>query len=197
MIECKNICLSFSETPLFKDLNILIDDGENVCLSGTSGKGKTPLLKILQGYVMPDTGQIRIDNKILSPETIKQIRDSIVWIPQNINLPVNNAIELLKLMNIHSFKDRVINYINNLGLEEDILFKNFNIISGGQKQRIIISICLSLDKKILLMDEPTSSLDKKSISYLIDVIRSLKGKTIVSASHNQQWINSTDKTIIL
>jgi polar amino acid transport system ATP-binding protein/putative ABC transport system ATP-binding protein len=197
MIECKNICLSFSETPLFKDLNILIDDGENVCLSGTSGKGKTTLLKILQGYVMPDTGQIRIDNKILSPETIKQIRDSIVWIPQNINLPVNNAIELLKLMNIHSFKDRVINYINNLGLEEDILFKNFNIISGGQKQRIIISICLSLDKKILLMDEPTSSLDKKSISYLIDVIRSLKGKTIVSASHNQQWINSTDKTIIL
>jgi polar amino acid transport system ATP-binding protein/putative ABC transport system ATP-binding protein len=197
MIECKHISLSFSDKALFRDLNFQINAGENVCLSGGSGKGKTTLLKILQGYVIPDDGHVRIASDIINPSTIKQIRDSIIWIPQNINLPVNNGLELIKLMNIRSNTDHILYLSKELGLEEDMIFKDFNIISGGQKQRMIISICLSLEKKIILMDEPTSSLDKKSISRLIKVIQSLKDKTIVSASHNQQWISSTDRTIII
>lgn len=197
MIECTNISLSFSNTVLFRDLNLLIKEGENVCLSGASGKGKTTLLKILQGYIIPDNGLVRIASNTISPTTIKQIRESIIWIPQNINLPVNNGMELIKLMNIRSSKERIIDHCQQLGLERDIIYKDFNIISGGQKQRIIISICFSLDKNIILMDEPTSSLDKKSINLLIKLINSLNNKTIVSASHNQQWLNSTDKTILL
>jgi polar amino acid transport system ATP-binding protein/putative ABC transport system ATP-binding protein len=197
MIECKNVNLSFSDKIIFEHLNVSIEEGENVCLIGDSGKGKTTLLKILQGYVIPNDGHVLIDNKILSPSTVKQIRGSIIWIPQNINLPVNNGLELIKLMNIHPNTERVLGITEELGLENDIISQDFNIISGGQKQRIIISICLSLEKKIILIDEPTSSLDKKSISSLINVIKSIKGKTIVSASHNQQWINSTGRTIII
>jgi len=197
MIECKNISLSFSDKIIFEHLNVYIEEEENVCLSGDSGKGKTTLLKILQGYIIPNDGHVLIDNKTLSPATIKQIRDSIIWIPQNVNLSVNNGLELINLMNIRSHTDLVISFAEKLGLEHDILLKDFNIISGGQKQRVIISICLSLDKKIILMDEPTSSLDKKSITSLIKVIHSLKEKTIVSASHNQQWINNIGKTITL
>ena len=197
MIECKNISLSFSDKVLFRDLNFQIGDGENVCLGGGSGKGKTTLLKILQGYVIPDEGHIRIATDIVNPSTIKKIRDLIIWVPQNINLPVNTGLELIKLMNIRPHADRIVHLSKELGLEEDMINKDFKIISGGQKQRMIISICLSLEKKIILMDEPTSSLDKKSISQLINLVNSLKNKTIVSASHNQQWISSMDRTIIL
>ena len=197
MIECKNISLSFSDTILFEDFNLYVEKKENVCLSGASGKGKTTLLKILQGYIIPDDGHIQIENKTVSPSTIRQIRDSIIWIPQNINLPVNNGLELIKLMNIRAKTDRIKNFAEELGLDNDIISKDFSIISGGQKQRIIISICLSLNKKIILMDEPTSSLDKKSIGLLINVIHSLQEKTVLSASHNQQWINSTGRTISL
>jgi len=197
MIECNNVNLSFSDKIIFEHLNVSIEECENVCLSGDSGKGKTTLLKILQGYVIPNDGHVLIDDKTLSPTTVKQIRDTITWIPQNINLPVNNGLELIKLMNIQPNTERVLGITEELGLENDAISKDFNIISGGQKQRIIISICLSLEKKIILIDEPTSSLDKKSISSLINVIKSIKGKTIVSASHNQQWMNSTSRTIIL
>lgn len=197
MIACKNISLAFSDKLLFEHLNIHIEEGENACLSGASGKGKTTLLKILQGYIIPDDGEIRIDSKILGSTTIKQIRDSIVWIPQNVNLPVNNGLELLKLMNIISNMDQVTRITKELRLEKDILSKDFSIISGGQKQRVIISVCLSLNTKIILMDEPTSSLDDNSIQSLIKVIQSLKGKTIVSASHNKLWVKSVDKTITL
>lgn len=197
MIACKNISLAFSDKLLFEHLNIHIEEGANVCLKGASGKGKTTLLKILQGYIIPDEGEIRIDSKILGSKTIKQIRDSIVWIPQNVNLPVNNGLELLKLMNIISNMDQVTRITKELRLEKDILSKDFSIISGGQKQRVIISICLSLNTKIILMDEPTSSLDDNSIQSLIRVIQSLKGKTIVSASHNKLWVKSVDKTITL
>jgi len=197
MIQCKDICLSFSDKLVFQDLNISIDNGENVCLSGPSGKGKSTLLKILQGYIVPDKGQVLINNKTLSTTTIKEIRNSIVWIPQNINLPVNNGWELIKLIDIQNNKQVVNGFIKDLGLEQDIIFKDFNKISGGQKQRIITSICLGINKEIILMDEPTSSLDDVSIKLLIKTVRSLKGKTIVSASHNHLWVNSTDKRIDL
>jgi len=197
MIQCKNIELTFSDKKIFDNLNIYIEEGDRVCISGPSGIGKSTLLKLLQGYIIPDKGQIRINNKTLNTNTIKEIRESIIWIPQNANLPVSNGSELLKLMNIQPNKEVVQDFIQKLGLEKDIIFKEFSQISGGQKQRIIISICLSLDKKIVLMDEPTSSLDDVSINLLIKVVKSLIGKTIVSASHNHLWVNNADKTIIL
>jgi putative ABC transport system ATP-binding protein len=197
MIECKNINLAFSGKSLFDDLNFAIDNGDNVCISGPSGKGKSTLLKILQGYIIPDHGSIQINNQALTPTTIKSIRKSIIWVPQNINLPVNTGWELMKLMNIQPNKELVNSTIQKLDLEETIIFKDFSQISGGEKQRIIISICLSLNKNIVLMDEPTSSLDDVSIKLLIKFVRSLKGKTIVSASHNHLWVNDADKVINL
>jgi polar amino acid transport system ATP-binding protein/putative ABC transport system ATP-binding protein len=197
MIQCKNIELTFSGKRIFDNLNFYIEKGENVCLSGPSGKGKTTLLKILQGYIIPDKGQILINNTELNTKTIKEIRDSIVWIPQNINLPVKTGWELLHLLHIRSQIDVVKEFSERLGIDKDIISKDFSKISGGQKQRIIIAICLSLNKKIILMDEPTSSLDDVSIHSLIKTVQSLNGKTIVSASHNRLWVNSTDKKINL
>ena len=197
MIQCKNIELTFSDKKIFKDLNFFIEQGQKVCLSGPSGIGKSTLLKILQGYVIPDRGQVMINNIILTNKTVKEIREKIIWIPQNINLPVHNGWDLLNLMDIPSNIDVVIRICGKLGLEKDIISKDFDQISGGQKQRIITAICLSLNKDIILMDEPTSSLDDASIYLLIKVIQSMNEKTILSASHNQLWVKSSDKQITL
>lgn len=197
MIQCKNIELTFSGKKIFDNLTIFVEEGENVCVSGPSGRGKSTLLKMLQGFVTPDSGEILINNTILSTITVKDLRESIAWIPQNINLPVNNGLDLLNLMHLQSNIELVKEYMEKLGLENSIISKDFDKISGGQKQRIIISICLSLNKNIILMDEPTASLDDVSIELLIRTIRSLKGRTIISASHNSLWVNSTDKKISL
>jgi polar amino acid transport system ATP-binding protein/putative ABC transport system ATP-binding protein len=77
------------------------------------------------------------------------------------------------------------------------LYKPFDEISGGQKQRIIIAICMSLDRKILLLDEPTSALDNESIDDLIALVKRIKNMTLLSASHNPLWIKAMDQVVEL
>ena len=197
MIRCKNISLSYDENIIFNDFNLDVVRGQKVGVSGKSGKGKSTLLKLIQGNVIPQHGNIFIDNIELKASTINQIRKYISWIPQNINLPVNSGMELLRLMNAEAGKDLATEFIVKLGLGEEFLLADFNEISGGQKQRIIIAICLSLKKDIVLMDEPTSSLDDESIGLLVKTVKDLDGITVVSTSHNQNWLKGLDKTIAL
>lgn len=197
MVRLDNITLSFADKSIFENFSTDIKRGENVCFSGASGRGKSSLLKVIQGYITPQKGNITINDIELSSSSINKIRESIIWIPQNINLPVNNAIELMSIMDISFNKKHINTYLEELGLDANILSKDFTKISGGQKQRIIIAICLSLNKEIILMDEPTSSLDEDSISLLINTLKNMSGKTIISASHNLTWLNSVDKVIKL
>lgn len=197
MIIAKNLELSFSEKLIFKDFSFSIEKGEKVCISGPSGKGKSTVLKILMAYVIPNNGSIEVNQLVLNPDNINSIRNQMIWIPQNINLPVSNGMALMELMSLQNHKNRVEELLLELGLDSSILNSDFTQISGGEKQRVIIAICLSIDRDIILLDEPTSSLDEDSIDKLISCLSNFKGKTIVSASHHQRWIAGSDKNITL
>lgn len=197
MIVIKNIEVSFSGAKLFSGFSAEIESGQNVCFSGGSGKGKSTLLKILQGYVIPQKGSVLIDGQLLTSATITQLRSRTAWIPQNVNLPVNNCMELMHLMEVEQSLEKVKINLELLGLNRDFISKDFSQISGGEKQRIIIAVCFSQNKDIILMDEPTSSLDDESIDKLIDFVKSSSTCTIVTASHNAKWLQSADKIIKL
>ncbi len=197
MIRFEHVSLAFREKSVFDDLTFEVENGANVCISGSSGRGKTSLLKLIQGYLAPDSGRITIGGQELTHTSVHRLRQEMAWIPQNINLPVNSGAELMDLMQIPEKKAFVIELLDRLALESDMLVQDFSRISGGQKQRIVISIVLSLGKSIILMDEPTSSLDEKSISRLLQVISSLEDTTIVSASHNQMWLDHSSKIVSL
>lgn len=197
LLKFKNINLSFENQKVIDNLSFDIEKGKVAIISGVSGRGKTSILNLIQGYLVADKGEIEINGIQLSDKTIDEIRKLIAFIPQNINLPVNSGLELIQMMEITANVNSINQYLNELGLENEILSKKFTEISGGQKQRIIIAICLSLDKEIILMDEPTASLDEKSIELLISTIKNLKNKTIISASHNQTWIKNADIVIEL
>jgi len=197
MINFDHVSLRFQDKTIFHDLNLDIKKGERVSLIGGSGRGKTTLLKLVQGYLLPDSGTIKIYDEVLTSKSIHHLRKEMAWIPQNINLPVSKGIELMRLMDITDKSTSISIFLEELGLNASIIHDDFSKISGGQKQRIVISIVLSLDKSIILLDEPTSSLDDKSIKMLLKVMKSLENKTIVSASHNQVWNNQADKVIEL
>lgn len=197
MIACKNIHLQFEDRVIFNDLNLHINKGEHVCLKGESGKGKSTLLKLFQGYIVPEKGTIEINGSPISHITIDQIRDQIIWIPQNINLPANSGIELIELMNLQKNIPNIEKLMQNLGLDINILSKYFQNISVGQKQRIVLAICLSIEKPIILMDEPTSALDSEAVDLLKETINNLKDKTIVSASHATNWLEFANRNIVL
>ncbi len=197
MIICKNIHLSFGSNVIFENFNVHILKGENVCINAKSGSGKTVLLKLLQAYIVPQKGDIIIGGIPLSKSTIKQIRNMIVWVPQNINLPVNNGMELIQMMELSVNNSLIVSNLQNLNLDETILSKNFSEISGGQKHRIIIAICLSIDRPIILLDEPTSAFDITTTNLLAKLIKSMGSKTVLSASHDTNWIKTTDRQIQL
>ncbi|GAF03892.1 ATP-binding cassette domain-containing protein [Saccharicrinis fermentans] len=153
MIECNNISLCFDKQEVFKDFNLKIERGESVCISGESGKGKSTLLKVLQGFELVNKGKVMVDGCELNEKNVAQIRKKITWIPQNVNLPVKNSKALLELLELEDQQEKVFSFFKQLGVETENFYKNFDEVSGGQKQRMVIAICLCLDREILFLDE--------------------------------------------
>ncbi|TFF87899.1 MAG: ABC transporter ATP-binding protein [Promethearchaeota archaeon] len=197
MIQFEDVYLSFDNGVVFNNLSFSIKTGKNACIAGPSGSGKSSALKIIQGYLVPRQGKVLVKGLPLNKKKVKEIRTKIAYVPQNINLPVANGKELTNLIGYSTNFEVIENYLKQLGLPEDMFLRSFDQMSGGQKQRIIIAVCLSLKREILLLDEPTSSLDDKSIDKLIAVINDLNNVTVVSASHNPKWIKAMDQVIYL
>ena len=197
MIECDNISLFFGKKNIFKDVSFTVEEGEFITIKGESGTGKSSLLKMLQGYIPYSKGNIKIKGELLNVDSISNIRNNIIWIPQNVNLPVKNGVELMQLMGLDNHISQVELLLGQLGLESSMLHKDFQKVSGGQKQRIIIAICLSINKPIVLMDEPTSSLDEASIKLLLTTVKDLKNRTVLSTSHNATWIENSNRVVEL
>jgi len=197
MVQFEDVSLAFDDTIVLQDFSFNVKAGEKICFSGASGKGKSSVLKMIQGYVLPGSGKVFVDGFALNPENIDSIRGKIAYVPQNVDLPVENASELLQLIGISSDEKLVKEYLKNLGLKSEMLKRLFSEMSGGQKQRVVVAVCLALDRNILLLDEPSASLDEKSTGLLIYLVHSLKNKTIISASHDQEWINAMEREIHL
>jgi polar amino acid transport system ATP-binding protein/putative ABC transport system ATP-binding protein len=140
---------------------------------------------------------VSVAGMTLGRDSVKNIRSQIAYVPQNINLPVSNGVELTRMLNVKSGQNEVESILKNLGMEENMFVRPFDEMSGGQKQRVVIAVCLSLDREIILLDEPTSSLDDSAILKLLEVVNGLKDKTVVSASHNQAWMKSVDELVAL
>ncbi|PCH70179.1 MAG: ABC transporter [Bacteroidales bacterium] len=198
MIKCEKINLSFPNQVICENLSFEVLRGESICLSGPSGKGKSSLLKVLMGFLMPQSGTIQVDGLELNSDTVVAIRNKMTWLPQNSNLPVDSANELVGLLQMK--QEQIENFqifLNQLGVQKCGADKSFTEISGGEKQRIVLAACLSLDKPIILLDEPVSALDDHSIELLFSTLDSLPNKTIVSTSHNMKWINYCNRRIEL
>lgn len=198
MIEFDSISLKFTDLIICDKLSFSVKKGETLCLSGPSGKGKSSLLKLLLGILKPDSGKIIVDGMELNSNNTQKIRNKMVWLPQNIHLPVNSGKELTELLDFNENNKQLYkNYLQQLGITYQIEEKLFTEVSGGQKQRIVLAACLSLEKPILLLDEPVSALDDQSIDQFIDVISTLKDKTIVSTSHNMKWLKHCSNVVEL
>ena len=212
-IVLKNIHFSFIDqnskknNNILNDINLVIKKNQSIGIVGKSGCGKTTLLKILLGFLKPEKGEIYFDEKKNISSNTDNWLKNISYVAQD---PV--IIEDTIKTNITLSYDNI-NYkklessILNSCLVDDIkkFSSGFNThlgpggvkLSGGQKQRISIARALYKDSNIIILDEPTSSLDNLTEKKIINNLKSLKNKTIIMVTHKHELLNEFDQIIEL
>jgi putative ABC transport system ATP-binding protein len=205
MISYQNISLKFEDRQLIEGLSFDIAKGEKTALKGRSGSGKTTLLNMAMGFAKPDDGKIFIDGLEVSGANISHLRKQMCWLPQSI--AGFNTVSVASLLNhpfsFHTNKriapsaDNIESSLLALNLEKDIINQPLDKISGGEKQRLGLIICKLLKRKIILLDEPTSALDKESLRLVGGFIMQDPELTVLSASHDDEWLKYCNKIIEL
>lgn len=186
-----------------KKINLKIQNGNKIAIVGEIGAGKTSILKVLTG-LKKYKGNIYIDGKNLHNFTGKEVTDNIIFIQQHPKLFNRSILENLSYGGNLSHDD-IIKHINDLGLDK--FFKKFskgiytNVgkegtkLSGGQKQIVALIRAIIFQKKIILLDEPTSSLDSETKQIFIKLINKMRDKTIIVVTHDKTIYDLFDDII--
>ncbi|MFM1525469.1 metal ABC transporter ATP-binding protein [Helcococcus bovis] len=201
-VEVKDLYFGYAGEYVLKGLNINIEEGSLVAITGENGCGKSTLLKLILGEIKLNKGKILIDNTDISK--IKSFRE-IGYVPQvqnfeKIAFPIT-CLELVTLNQYENFgfikiarkkhKEKAIQSLIKMGLE-NYLNTPFNELSGGLQQRVIIARAMINNPKFLILDEPTAGVDKKSkrdFLHLIEKINRESNVTVLIVTHELELIN--------
>ena len=207
-IVLRNITFSYGEKKIFEEFSALFPVNSLNVLAAPSGSGKTTLLDIIAGLLTPLEGSVLVEGKELTDIDLNWWRGNLGYVPQELEL-LHQSIKLNISVGIKWLNDdSIINALRRVGMMEYVesLDNGFDTIvgergkklSGGQRQRIIIARALAHSPKILLLDEPTSSLDTESASHVIQLLKDLSSSlTIIVASHDHKLIEKADNVIFL
>lgn len=201
MIKVANIGLSFADKKVFENLSFQIARGEKVLLDAPSGKGKTSLLKIMMGFITPDSGEVHINGQLLTTHNAKELRSKIAYLPQDIAFPKMNVLGFIKLVldyesnkHIKYNENQVWEMLEHLKLPLSILKQDTLSISGGEKQRIGILIMQLLNREIFLLDELTSALNSEFKEFIANYFLQMK-QTVIVVSHDEIWQQNSIRKI--
>ena len=195
-IEIKNLNKNYNNILAVKDLNFKINKGSIVGLLGPNGCGKTTTIGMMLGLIKPTSGSVFINGKNIENENNRtKILEKVNFISPYVELPKKLTIEenlkvYGKMYGVNNLKEKIANLMEQLNLLE---FKKRKTgeLSSGQKNRVSLAKALINDPEILLLDEPTASLDPDVGDYIrtyIENFASKKGTTILLASHNMNEV---------
>jgi len=214
MIETEKLKKTYKQGSLkvkaVDNVNLKISDGEFTAIVGPSGSGKTTLLNCIGGLDSPTSGDVIIDNELISSyssgQMIKFRLNNIGFVFQAYNLiPVLTAkenIEMVMLMQGYNKQDmdqRSSDLLNEVGMG-DMSKRRPAELSGGQQQRVAVARALASKPKFILADEPTANLDSKSTAKLLDIMSKLNKQeniTFVFSTHDQRVIDRARRVVTL
>ena len=195
-IEIKNLNKQFSNILAVKNINFKINKGSIVGLLGPNGCGKTTTIGMMLGLIKPTSGSVFINGQNIENENNRtKILEKVNFISPYVELPkkltVKENLKVYgKMYGINDLKDKISDLMKNLNLLEFEKRKTGEL-SSGQKNRVSLAKALINDPEILLLDEPTASLDPDVGDYIrtyIEDFASKKGTTILLASHNMNEV---------
>ncbi len=206
IITVKDLFFQYTEQDLaVRGVSFSIHKGEFISILGHNGSGKSTLAKLLVGLLKASSGEIRINNILLTEETIDELRKSIGIVFQNpdnqfVGVTVKDDIAF-GLENRKFEREYMLTQIDKyvrLVSMEDFLDFNPEKLSGGEKQRVAIAGVLACEPEVIIFDEATSMLDPRGVREVISVIRELKGaRTIISITHNLAEALLADRVFVM
>ena len=204
IIRLQNISVSFDEQPVLQDLNLKISDGEFVTLLGPSGCGKTTTLRIIGGFVKPDSGDVFFDEKPMTAlpphkRPVNTIFQRYALFPHlNVfeNVAFGMRVQRRSSAEIKENVAKMLKMVNLTGFEK----RSVHTLSGGQQQRVAIARALANHPKVLLLDEPLAALDlklRKDMQTELKSIQKALGITFIYVTHDQEEALSMSDTVVV
>ena len=200
-------------TPALSNVSLSIGKGEKVALLGSNGCGKSTLLRIMNGLATPSAGSVHVFGEKVNPAALRgaafahRLRRRIGFIFQNADAQLFSSTVREEIafgplqMNLppSEVRQRVAETAGMLGISHLLDRAPFHL-SGGEKKKVALASVLVVNPSVLLLDEPTASLDPRSQRWVVDLIVSLHraGKTIVTATHDLDIVHEiADRVIVL
>lgn len=187
MVEIKNYCKSIKSRPILNNVSCNFEYGKIYGLYGHNGSGKTMLLRAIAGLLVPDSGSVVIDGKVLHKDM--SFPPSIGIVIENMNLlPQYNAFDNLKILGKikkTATDEDITTALERVGLKSDLKVKKFSL---GMKQRLNIAQAVFEKQKIILLDEPTNALDNDGVQLIYKLLKEEKerGALVVITTHHKE-----------
>ncbi len=203
LVEVKNLKKSYDLKEAVRGISFKIKDNEILGLLGPNGSGKTTTIGMMLGLLKPSNGEIIIDGKKIEDNRI-EILKKINFISPYIELPKKltvkqNLIVYGKLYSVPDIKKRI-EYLSEKLRLENLLNRITGELSSGQKNRVILAKALINNPKVLLLDEPTASLDPEIADFVRTFLENYKKEkkiSILLASHNMNEVTRLCKSILM
>jgi len=206
MLVLHSASIAFGHRTLFSGLDLHVSRGQLVGISGESGCGKTSLLRAVLGFVALTSGSAEVCGLPLDAEHVDAIRRQTAYVPQELQPLAEKGADLIRLT--HQLEHNVplqqtqplASAMKSLGLKEDLLELAAAKLSGGQRQRLLLAAALSLQKPLLLFDEPSSALDEEStqrVGLALLCACHEQGRSALIVSHDPVLLAFCDKVITL
>jgi iron complex transport system ATP-binding protein len=191
-------------------VSLAVEDGDLVGILGPNGSGKTTLLSVLAGALVPQQGTVRLEDKLVSAWSRREIARRLAMVPQATHAPFDFTVLDIVLMGRFP-------HLGTFALEgpEDLVIarqaleatgtaafetRGFNTLSGGEKQRVAIASALAQSPRLLLLDEPTASLDighQMEVQVLLERLNIDSGVTMVLSTHDLNLAATLCRRLIL
>lgn len=211
MIKVTDLHKSFGELAVLKGIDFQADTGEVIVIIGPSGMGKSIFLRCINYIERPEKGIIEIDNVKVDAEKctekeIKQLRLKTSMVFQNYNIFKNKTVienVMLPMTSVQKIekeiaKEKALQYLDQVGLLDKVN-EYPSRLSGGQQQRVGIARAMAVNPKLILLDEPTSSLDPELVLGILDILRNLANehkRTMIIVTHEMSFAKEIADRII-